>query len=91
MDIGFGEVDFQEIEDQGFINVVVTADGSSSVPIKLIITPFTFDEYANQSGRDLPDMIKTRSMNLDRAECETTVNRFISCAVYVELTSIRAV
>ena len=70
--IEFAEIDFEEVESAGDINVTVTANGESPVDLKLIITPFTFDEYASQFGRNLPTELQVQSEGLDRAECEST-------------------
>ena len=49
----------------------VGAEGSSDIDLKLIITPFTFDEYDLQFGRRLPKDIQMQSQNISRADyCE---------------------
>ena len=70
--IEFTELDFQEVENAGKIDVTLSATGSTSIDLGLVITPFTLDEYRTQFGRPLPDKIAVQSMGLrtTRAECE---------------------
>ena len=68
VNIEFNEIDFQELESEGEIIVILSVMGSTPIPLDLVITPFTFDEYRMQIGRPLPDEIATRSQGIDRAE-----------------------
>ena len=70
VNIEFAEIDFQEVENEGKINVTLSAMGTTSIPLVLVITPFTFDEYRMQFGRPLPDEIAMRSEGINRAECK---------------------
>lgn len=68
--IGFSEIDYRVAESEGNINVTVQTGGDSiNANLSLIITPFTFEEYASQIGKNLPNKLQTRAQNLDRAEC----------------------
>ena len=73
VNIEFAEIDFQEVENEGKINVTLSVMGTTSIPLVLVITPFTFDEYTMQFGRPLPDEIDTRSAGIDRAECKSHI------------------
>ena len=70
VNIEFAEIDFQEVESEGKINVTLSAMGMTHIPLDLVITPFTFDEYRMQFGRPLPEEIAIRSEGIDRAECK---------------------
>jgi hypothetical protein len=73
VNIEFAEIDFQEVENEGKINVTLSAMGTTSIPLVLVITPFTFDEYRMQFGRPLPNEIATRSAGIDRAEFDSSL------------------
>ena len=70
VNIEFAEIDFQEVESAGVINVTLSAMGMTHIALDLVITPFTFDEYRIQFGRPLPAEIATRAEGIDRAECK---------------------
>ena len=66
------------MESEGQITVTLSATGNSPIDLKLVVTPFTFDEYETQFGRRLPAEIATRALGIDRAECELTASMVIS-------------
>ena len=70
MEIGFAEIDFQQVESAGMINVTLSARGEAPTDLILVIRPFTFEEYRMQFGRRLPPEIQIRAEGVDRAECE---------------------
>ena len=70
MTVTFNEVDFQAVEGEGQINFRLQVMGRSSIDLGLEVTPYTFEEYRQQIGRRIPDVISDRAEGVDRAECE---------------------
>ncbi|CAI8009050.1 hypothetical protein GBAR_LOCUS6129 [Geodia barretti] len=68
LNVQFTEVDFQAVEGELQIDFRLTVMGAVPVQLELMITPYTFDEYTDQIGRPIPDIIADRADGVNRAE-----------------------
>ena len=70
VEVQFVEIDFQAIEGQGSIDITLTVTGNTVIPLELIVTPYTFEEYQMEFDVTLMGEILERSQGVDKAECE---------------------
>ena len=71
--MGFGQEDYTQFEDRGFVSVEVTKLQTNNERIVVSIAQLTFDQFARTPGLVLPPELVPIVDSVDPAECKNLI------------------